>query len=115
MGKKGRMKLAWLGGAVLATVIFSPPVLSVLNGIILIGNGTSQITSEGDATFVLFTIAFLVFGFTFWLFLNIFGSLSQFLFPFILSWTSALFFFSLLPFLLAWPIWLLFSLLLFVA
>lgn len=110
-----RKKIAWISGLVLGAVLFLPPVLSVINGVNLILGSTSQISYEESANFLLILEAWLIVGFLWWIILQILGGLSQFLFSFLLSWSSSLLFFSTLPYWLALPIWLAFSIILFLS
>lgn len=110
-----RKKIAWLCGAVVGAVVFSPPFLTVLDGLNLILGSTSQISYDYGASFFLILEAWLILGFFWWIFIQILGGLSQFLFPFILGWTSSILFFATLPYWLALALWLVFSVIIFLS
>jgi hypothetical protein len=103
-------RLSWLAGSLLGTIVFSPPVLNLINDVNLILGGSSYITHQGESTLLILLVAWIILGFLWWIFLQGLGDLKHFIAPFLLSWSSAIFFFSLLRYEFALVVWLLFSL-----
>jgi len=104
-----KKEFIFLSGALITTILLSKPFLLVINGFNLFFSSKSLITYNEEANFFLLLEAWLLVGILWWLMLQIISGLVEFLFSFLICWSSILFFFTFFNYWLALPFFLIFS------
>lgn len=97
----------FLAGALLGTVIFSPPFLKLIDTFNISLYDRSALDYSGKPTFFLIIEAWFLFAILYWVAVQTLESVTTFLFPFLIFLFSSVFYFSFLSYPVALLLWLL--------